>query len=110
MTDMAMKTYTLEELTDEAIGKIGTPKRDKFEADLKEELQAYHIGEAIKQARQAKNLTQEELGERIGVQKAQISRLEKGKNITISSLMRLFEAMEVPLTLEMGGIGKISLC
>lgn len=107
---MAMKTYTLEELTDEAIGKIGTPKRDKFEADLKEELQAYHIGEAIKQARQAKNLTQEELGERIGVQKAQISRLEKGKNITISSLMRLFEAMEVPLTLEMGGIGKISLC
>lgn len=107
---MVMKTYTLEELTDEAIGKIGTPKRDKFEADLKEELQAYHIGEAIKQARQAKNLTQEELGERIGVQKAQISRLEKGKNITISSLMRLFEAMEVPLTLEMGGIGKISLC
>lgn len=107
---MAMKTYTLEELTDEAIGKIGTPKRDKFEADLKEELQAYHIGEAIKQARQAKNLTQEELGERIGVQKAQISRLEKGKNITISSLVRLFEAMEVPLTLEMGGIGKISLC
>ena len=105
-----MKTYTLEELTDEAIGKIGTPKRDKCEADLKEELQAYHIGEAIKQARQAKNLTQEELGERIGVQKAQISRLEKGKNITISSLMRLFEAMEVPLTLEMGGIGKISLC
>ena len=77
---------------------------------MKEELQAYHIGEAIKQARQAKNLTQEELGERIGVQKAQISRLEKGKNITISSLMRLFEAMEVPLTLEMGGIGKISLC
>ena len=59
---MAMKTYTLEELTDEAIGKIGTPKRDKFEADLKEELQAYHIGESIKQARQAKNLTQEELG------------------------------------------------
>lgn len=52
-----MKTYTLEELTDEAIGKIGTPKRDKFEADLKAELQAYHIGEAIKQARLAKNLT-----------------------------------------------------
>lgn len=54
---MAMKTYTLDELTDEAIGKIGTPKRDKFEADLKEELQAYHIGEVIKQAQQAKNLS-----------------------------------------------------
>ena len=107
---MAMKTYTLEELTDEAIGKKGTPKRDKFDRDLKAEFQAYHIGEAIKQARLAKNLTREQLGEKIGVQRAQISRLEKGKSITISSLMRLFSAMEVPLTLDMGGVGKISLC
>lgn len=105
-----MKTYTLDEVMDEAIGKIGTPKRDKFEQDLKAELKAYHIGEAIKQARIAKNLTQEELGEKIGVQRAQISRLEKGKNITFSSLMRLFAAMEIPLTLDMEGIGKISLC
>ena len=72
-----MKTYTLDELTDKYIGKIGTPERDKYEKDLKEELQAYHIGEAIKQARIAKNLTQEQLGERIGVQRAQISRRER---------------------------------
>ena len=45
-----MKTYTLDELTDKYIGKIGTPERDKFEQDLKEELEAYHIGEAIRQA------------------------------------------------------------
>ena len=107
---MAMKTYTLEELTDKYIGEKGTPKRDKFDADLKTELQAYHIGEAIKQARLAKNLTQEELGQKVGVKKSQISRLEKGKSITIASLMRLFTAMEIPLTLDMGGIGKVSLC
>ena len=107
---MAMKTYTLEELTDKYIGEIGTPKRDKFEDDLNTELQAYHIGEAIRQARIAKNLTQEQLGEKIGVQKSQISRLERGKSITLSSLMRLFSAMEIPLTLDMEGIGKISLC
>lgn len=107
---MAMKTYTLDELKDKYIGEIGTPKRDKYEQALKEELQAYHIGEAIKQARLAKNLTQEELGARVGVQKAQISRLEKGKNITLSSLMRLFNALGVPLTLDMGGLGKVSLC
>ena len=107
---MAMKTYTFDELKDKYIGEVGTSKRDEYEKTLKEELQAYHIGEAIKQARLAKNLTQEELGERIGVQKAQISRLEKGKNITIASLMRLFEAMEIPLTLDMGSIGKVSLC
>ena len=107
---MAMKTYTLEELTDKYIGEKGTPKRDKFDADLKAELQAYHIGEAIKQARLAKNLTQEELGQKVGVKKSQISRLEKGKSITIASLMRLFTAMEIPLTLDMGGIGKVPLC
>jgi transcriptional regulator with XRE-family HTH domain len=73
-------------------------------------LQAYHIGEAIKQARLTKNLTQEQLGEKIGVQKSQISRLERGKSITLSSLMRLFSAMEIPLTLDMEGVGKISLC
>lgn len=107
---MAMKTYTLEELTDKYVGEVGTPKRDKFEDDLKTELQAYHIGEAIKQARLAKNLTQEQLGEKIGVQKSQISRLERGKSITLSSLMRLFSAMEIPLTLDMEGVGRISLC
>lgn len=105
-----MKTYTLEEITDEAIGKIGTLKRDKFEEDLKAEIQAYHVGEAIKQARIAKNLTQEELGEKIGVQRSQISRLEKGKSITISSLLKVFNAMEIPLTLDMGSIGRISIC
>ena len=107
---MAMKTYTLDELTDEAIGKVGTPKGDKFEQDLKEEIQAYHIGEVIKQARIAKNLTQEELGEKMGVQRSQVSRLEKGKSISFSSLMRAFKAMDIPLTLEMGEIGRISLC
>lgn len=105
-----MKTYTLEELEDKYIGEIGTPERDEYEKKLEAEIKAYHIGEAIKQARLAKNLTQEELGERVGVQKAQISRLERGKSITIASLMRLFTALEVPLSLEMGGIGKISLC
>ena len=107
---MAMKTYTLEELTDKYVGEVGTPKRDKFEDDLKTELQAYHIGEAIKQARLAKNLTQEQLGEKIGVQKSQRSRLERGKSITLSSLMRLFSAMEIPLTLDMEGVGRVSLC
>ena len=58
----------------------------------------------------AKNLTQEQLGEKIGVQKSQISRLERGKSITLSSLIRLFSAMEIPLTLDMKGVGKISLC
>ena len=105
-----MKTYTLDEITDEAIGKKGTPKRDKFDQELEAEMRAYHIGEAIKQARLAKNLTQEELGGKVGGKKAQIPRLENGKSITINSLMKLFNAMEIPLTLDMGNLGKISIC
>ncbi|WP_337964932.1 hypothetical protein [uncultured Flavobacterium sp.] len=33
-----MKTYTLEEVTDEIIGKIGTTNRDQFEYDLQIDL------------------------------------------------------------------------
>ena len=58
-----MKTYTLEEVTDELIGKIGTPRRDLFEYELQMDL----IGSAIKQTRKERNLTQEELGELVGV-------------------------------------------
>lgn len=104
-----MKTYTLDELTDEVIGKIGTPKRDKFEQDLKEELEAYHLGQAIKQARMANNLTQEELGEKIGVQKAQISKLERGKCFSFTSIRRIFRTLNIPINLEIAGMGKFAL-
>ena len=34
-----MKTYTLDEVQDKLIGKVGTPARDKFEYELQIELQ-----------------------------------------------------------------------
>lgn len=104
-----MKLYTTEELLDEDLGPVGTPERDQFEAELAEELHAYHLGEAIKQARLSQNLTQEQLGAKVGVQKAQISRLERGKNISFSSMTRVFRAMGIPLTLEIGDIGRVAL-
>jgi ribosome-binding protein aMBF1 (putative translation factor) len=106
---MAMKIYTLEEMEDKHIGKVGTPERDKYEQELSDELQAYHLGEAIKEARLSQNLTQEQLGERVGVQKSQISRLEKGRSVSVSSMARLFKAMGIPLTLEIGGMRKVAL-
>ncbi len=104
-----MKIYTLEEMEDKHIGKVGTPERDKYEQELSDELQAYHLGEAIKEARLSQNLTQEQLGERVGVQKSQISRLEKGRSVSVSSMARLFKAMGIPLTLEIGGMRKVAL-
>ena len=106
---MAMKIYTLEEMEDKHIGKVGTPERDKYEQELSDELQAYHLGEAIKEARLSQNLTQEQLGERVGVQKSQISRLEKGRSVSVSSMARLFKAMGIPLTLEIGSMRKVAL-
>ncbi len=43
-----MEYKTLEEVTDELIGPIGTPERDEFEASVKEAVMAYHVSEAIK--------------------------------------------------------------
>ena len=104
-----MKLYTLNELMDRDIGPIGTPKRDEFERKLADELHAYHIGEAIKKARMAQSLTQEELGQRMGVQRSQVCRIESGKSITVASMMRAFKAMGIQVALGMKGIGKVAL-
>ena len=86
-----MKTHTLDEVQDKLIGKMGTPDRDKFEYELQMDL----IGQAIKQTRQERNLTQEELGKLIGVQKSQISRIESNaSNVTIDTLMLVFNALQ----------------
>lgn len=92
-----MKIYTLNEVQDELIGKIGTPERDSFEYELQMDL----IGKAIKQTRKERNLTQEELGKLIGVQKAQISRIENNaSNVTMDTLMRVFSALKAKVTLQ----------
>ncbi|NLO69482.1 MAG: helix-turn-helix transcriptional regulator [Porphyromonadaceae bacterium] len=92
-----MKTYTLNEVTDELIGKIGTQERDLFEYELQMEL----IGKAIRDTRKERNLTQEELGKLIGVQKAQISRIENNtSNVTMDTLMRVFTALKAKVKLQ----------
>ena len=46
---MAMKVYTLDEMEDKYIGRVGTPERDEYEQELADEFYVYHVGEAIKQ-------------------------------------------------------------
>lgn len=78
-----------------------------MEAQLKEDLHDYFVGEAIRKARLAQHLTQEQLGERVGVQRAQISRLEKGKSvITLPTMRRVFRALGIESgTLQLGATG-----
>ncbi len=92
-----MKTYTLEQVQDKIIGEIGTTERDIFEYELQMDL----IGKVIKHTRKERNLTQEELGKLIGVQKAQISRLESNaNNATIDTLLKVFTALSAKVKLH----------
>lgn len=106
-----MKFRKADSLIDEVWGEKGTPERDAMEARLKEEVNSYFVGEAIKKARMQKNLTQEELGEKIGVKRSQICKLENGKcSPTISTMSRVFQALGIATaTLDLGVGGKVAL-
>lgn len=89
-----MKTYSLDEVTDKYIGKIGTTKRDEFENELRLDL----IGDAIKKARKDRNLTQAQLGELVGVQKAQISKIENHlTDARFETILKVFKALNAKI-------------
>jgi len=92
-----MKRYSLSEAEDKLIGIKGTPERDKYEFELKLEL----IGDMIQAARKERNLTQEQLGQLVGVKKAQISRLENNTtNVTIETILKVFNALEAKVNFK----------
>ena len=109
---MAKMNFTpADKLIDDVWGKVGTPESDAMEAQLKDDLQAYYIGEAIKAERLKQNLTQEELGKKVGVKRSQICKLESGKSsITLSTMSRVFQALGITTaTLDLGIGGKVAL-
>ena len=60
----------------------------------------------IQRARKERHLTQDELGKLIGVQKAQISRLERHTgNVTLTTILKVFNALKanIKLQVEMNG-------
>ncbi len=84
------KTVSLDSMIDKHIGKRGTEKRDAFEHELRIDL----LGQAIKQARRERNLTQQQLGDLVGVQKAQISKIENSvKNARFETILKVFAAL-----------------
>lgn len=92
---------TIDELEDKYIGQRGSSRREEYEFNLSIEI----IGEKLKQLRLAKNLTQEQLGKIIGVQKAQISKLERGaSSSTISTINRVFNALDAQVKFQVVNI------
>jgi DNA-binding XRE family transcriptional regulator len=90
-----IRTSSLSEMKDKYIGKIGSIERDAYENELRMEV----LGKTIKNIRQKRKLTQEALGQLIGVQKSQISKLENGSNsATIDTIVRVFTALKAEIT------------
>jgi hypothetical protein len=94
MATKELKSYSLEEMKDKYIGKVGTSERDEYEYELLRDV----LGKMIKTARQERHLTQEELGKLVGVQKAQISKLENSSNsATIDTILKVFKALKAEI-------------
>ncbi len=94
MKNKPLKTISLEDITDKYIGEIGTPKRDAFENELRLDL----IGQAIKQARIDRHMTQEQLGLLVGVKKAQISKLENSlTDARFETIIKVFKALNAKI-------------
>ena len=103
MKKKTFKTYSLDEITDKHIGKKGSPKRDAFENELRLDL----LGDAIKQARIERNLTQEELGQLVGVQKAQISKLENCMtDARFETIIKVFKALNAKINFNVEFLNK----
>jgi len=86
-----LEVFTFDQIKDEFIGEIGTERRTKYEQDLQLEI----MGEVIRKVRLERNLTQEELGKLIGVQRAQISKLENNMtNVTMETILKVFGALK----------------
>lgn len=94
MAKQKVQSYSLNEMKDEFIGEVGTKERDDYEYELRMDV----LGKMIKIARQERNLTQEQLGELVGVKKSQISKLESSANsATIDTILKVFRALKAEI-------------
>lgn len=59
------------------------------------------IGKLIRKERNNLGLTQEELGQKVGVGKAQISKIENGQGSRISTLKKVLDTLNLTATVEL---------
>jgi len=82
------RTLTLDQFKEKHYGKRGSAKREKLEKGYQE----FKLGALIYEARLEKGMTQEELAEKCGTNKAYISRVENDiKDVRISTLQKIIE-------------------
>jgi len=90
MSKSTTKLTSLEDAKDRVLGKLGSPRREVYEMELKVEM----LGAAIRNIRKEQNLSQSELGEKLGISKYQISRIEKDTTtVNVQTLLKVFGAL-----------------
>jgi DNA-binding XRE family transcriptional regulator len=88
--DPLLDSISLEDAIERDIGERGTPAREEFEAQLKVEL----LGAEIKKIRNQKNMTQTDLGKKVGVTKYQISRIEADTtHVNMQTIIKVLNAL-----------------
>jgi DNA-binding XRE family transcriptional regulator len=94
-----METKTWKEIKDNVYGEKGTERRDTLDRDF----ESFKIGLQLREAREKKHLTQEQLGELVDKKRTYISRIENnGSNLTLKTLFDIVEK-------GLGGKVKISI-
>ena len=85
---------TMNDYIDDKYGKQGTPEREQFSKDAL----SYYYGELIKEKRKEKHLTQQQLADQIGKERAYITRIEQGKtDLQISNFVQIINALGLTL-------------
>ncbi|NBB88851.1 MAG: helix-turn-helix domain-containing protein [Bacteroidetes bacterium] len=83
-----METKSWKDIKDTVYGKKGTERRD----ELDREFESFKIGLLLRNAREEKKLTQEQLGALIDKKRTYISRVENnGSNLTLKTLFEIVE-------------------
>lgn len=94
-----METKSWKKIKDSVYGETGTERRDELERDF----QSFKLGLILRQAREQKKLTQEQLGTILNKKRSYISRVENdGSNVTMKTLYDIVEK-------GLGGKVKISI-
>ncbi|MDQ6786904.1 MAG: helix-turn-helix transcriptional regulator [Acidobacteriota bacterium] len=81
-------TKTFDEFVGEQYGARGTAKRERFETGYEQ----FKLGVLIQEARLEKGLTQEQLAEKCGTNRAYISKVENNvKDVSVATLQKIIE-------------------
>jgi len=79
---------TFDQILDKKYGTKGQPKRDEWE----QQFESFRLGVLLEDARLKLGMTQEELAEKCGTNKSNISKIENNSSdIRLSTLMKIIQ-------------------